>query len=532
MLLFPGRRRTTRLIATSLTLAIVTVAGVTQAAAAAWYQDQTPITGQWAMGGADITNSRWNPYEYQLQPSNVGRLAVKWTSPVAGDVSATPAVVNDAVYFPDWGGYLRKVNARSGQLIWSRKIADYVGIPGAVSRTSPAVVGNTVYIGTQQGARLLAVDTATGDLRWSTALDAHPHAILTQSPVVHKGVVYLGVSSGEEGAAADPSYPCCTFRGSLVATDAVTGRVLWKSYTIPDQGPTIDVFSGAPIWGGTPMIDAATNSVYVATGNNYEIPQSAQDCQDAGGTAAQCLPVWNRINSVLAYDLRTGQLKWSTGQNRFDNWNAGCLPGAPPNNCPPSAGPDWDFGDGVHLFNLRTSDGKQRRAVGVGQKSGEYWMLDAASGAVLWSSVVGPGGAFGGIQWGTATDGQRIYFTESNSNRQPYQLPDGQTIDYSSFGALDPRTGQVLWQVPEPHGAISVAPLSVANGVVYAGSLNGRMYALRAATGQVLWEYQGQGSSNSGPAIVNGSVYWGNGYARWGQGTPSTTFYAFTVPDR
>jgi polyvinyl alcohol dehydrogenase (cytochrome) len=66
--------------------------------------------------------------------------------------------------------------------------------------------------------------------------------------------------------------------------------------------------------------------------------------------------------------------------------------------------------------------------------------------------------------------------------------------------------------------------------VVYAGSMSGHMYALHGATGGVLNDIQGAGSSNAGPAIANdGTIYVGNGYARFGLGTGSTTFYAFSL---
>lgn len=486
-----------------------------------------PLNDQWSVGGYDYRNSRSNPREHILNPRTVDDLATKWLTTTHGDVSATPAVVNGAVYFPDWGGFFSKVDARTGRVIWSRQVAEYVGKTGVVSRSSPAVVGHTVYIGTQQDARLLAIDTGTGQLRWSTQLDTHPHAILTQSPMVFNGVVYQGVSSQEETAAIDPTYPCCTFRGSLAAVDAATGRIIWRSFTLPDQGGSADVFSGAAIWGGTPAIDPRSNTVYVTTGNNYTVPASVDECQNAGGTAEECLPPWNLIDSVLAFDLRTGALKWRTGQATFDAWTRACVPGRPPNNCPPNAGPDHDFGDGPHLLTIRDADGQPRKVVGAGQKSGVYWLLDAATGEVLWSAAAGPGSALGGIEWGTATDGGRIYFTETNWDRVPYQLPGGETINYSSFGALDATTGEILWQIPEPHQGIAMAAMSTANGVVFAGSLNGHMYALDAATGEVRWQIQGEGASNAGPAIVNGTVYWGNGYARNGFGAASTTFYAF-----
>jgi polyvinyl alcohol dehydrogenase (cytochrome) len=479
------------------------------------------------MGGRDHSNTRSNPTEQAIGPSTVGELVTDWTVSTQGDVSATPAVVDGAVYFPDWGGTFWKVDAESGEVIWSRSVPEYVGIADTVSRASPAVMGDTVYIGTQAGGILLAIDTETGDLRWSTPMDPHPEAVLTSSPVVYEGIVYQGVSSQEFLLAGEPEYDCCTFRGSLVAVDAATGEILWKSYTLPDQGPGGDIFSGASVWGSTPTIDPESSTVFVGTGQNYSIPQSASECQDNGGTPEECLPPWNAKDSIVAMDMTTGEIKWSTGPSRFDAWNLACLPGFPPNNCP-NPGPDHDTSDGTHLYTIPGPDGQSRRAVGAGQKSGEFWMLDAATGEIIWSASVGPGSVLGGIEWGTANDGERIFFAETNGDGAPYQLPSGETIDHSSFGALDAATGQLLWQVPEPRGGLAVGPATTANGVVYYGALNGWMYALDAATGELLWEFQGAGSSNAGPAIVDGRVYWGNGYQRIQ--TPSTTFYAFALP--
>lgn len=491
---------------------------------------------RWVMGGHDLANTHWNPHERRLTTATVARLTNAWTFTTSGDVSATPAVVDGAIYFPDWGGTFWKLDAVTGAVIWSHKVSDYVGIDAAVSRSSPAVVGDTVYIGTQQGASLLAIATDTGTLRWKTQIDTHPAAVLTQSPVVFDGLVYQGVSSQEEIFAMDPNYTCCTFRGSLAAVDARTGRIRWQTPTIAAQTPPADhptdIFSGGSVWGGMPTVNPATGTVYVTTGNNYQIPASAKQCQQAGGTAAQCLPAWNRVNSIIGFDLRTGAVKWSTGQDRWDVWNGGCLPSGPPNNCPPSPGPDFDFADGSHLFVLPGPHGRPRMAVGAGQKSGEYWMLDATTGAVIWSAALGPGSFVGGIQYGSANDGRRIYFVETNGDRKPYTLPDGRTIDYSSFGALDAATGRVLWQIPEPMGNVAASALSTAGGVVYAVSVTGRMYALDAATGAVLWQFQGQATSIAAPAIVNGTVYWGNGYVRLGDfgGVAGNSFYAFRVP--
>lgn len=514
-----------RRIAAASALAMVCTVAVAQVIHAPPVSAQEE--SQWAMGGHDLNNSRSNPAEQLLSPSTVDDLAVNWTATTDGDVSATPAVVDGAVYFPDWGGSFWKLNAATGEVLWSRSVPEYVGLADTFARTSPVVVGDTVYIGTQAGGFLLAIDTETGELRWSTPMDSHPQAVLTSSPVVHDGVVYQGVSSTEFLLAGDPAYDCCTFRGSLVAVDAESGEVLWQSYSLPDQGAGGDIFSGASIWGSTPTIDPESNTVFVGTGQNYSVPQSAEDCQDNGGTPEECLPPWNAKDSIVAMDLSTGEIKWSTGPRRFDAWNLACVPGFPPNNCP-NPGPDHDTSDGTHLYTIPGPDGQPRRAVGAGQKSGEFWMLDAGTGEIIWSASVGPGSVLGGIEWGTATDGERIFFAETNGDNEPYQLPNGQTIDYSSFGALDGATGEIIWQVPEPHGGQAVGPATTANGVVYYGALNGFMYALDAATGALLWEYQGAGASNAGPAIVDGNLYWGNGYQRLGP--TSTTFYSFALP--
>jgi polyvinyl alcohol dehydrogenase (cytochrome) len=315
----------------------------------------------------------------------------------------------------------------------------------------------------------------------------------------------------------------------LVALDALTGELRWQTYTVPDNGGQPGGYSGGSIWGGTPAIDRARRRIYVTTGQNYAVPPEAKECQLAGGTPAECLSPDNHKDSIIALDLRSGAIEWAAGPQLFDDWNGGCIPGFPPDNCPESPGPDHDFGTGAQLFKVHAR-GRARQVVGAGQKSGQYWLLDARTGAILWSAAVGPGGINGGIQWGTATDGRRIYVAEANFERKPHTLPDGQTITSGSFAALDAATGAILWQVPDPSDGIDPAAVTVANGVVYAGSFTGRMFALDAATGDILWQFQGQGPCAAGPAVVGGVVYWGNGYPNrlLIPSIPSpSTFYAF-----
>jgi polyvinyl alcohol dehydrogenase (cytochrome) len=512
----------------SLALA-VTVATVSHAPLAG---ANPPTKQQWLSGGQNISDTHSNPFESQIKTQNVGSLGVKWTFGTAGDVSATPAIVNGVAYFPDWGGYLNAVSTNTGALLWKQPISAYDGIGGSVSRTSPAVNKGVVYIGDQNNAHLMAIKASSGKLIWITRLDNHPSAIITQSPLVYKGVVYDGVSSSEEYAASNPSYPCCTFRGSMTAVKAKTGKLLWKTSMVPDNGGLPGGYSGGAVWGSTPALDPSSDTLYITTGNNYTIPASATACQTNGGTPAQCLDPADHIDSIVAMNASTGVIKWADGQGGFDAWTVACKSGGGP-NCPTNAGPDADFGSGAQLLTIKGTNGSPELVVGAGQKSGVYWEADSATGTILWGTQVGPGGAAGGMLWGSATDGSRIYVAEADSNNLPY-TPSGstQSITWGSWAALDPVTGRVIWQTPDPNRGVDVGAVSAADGVMYAGSSSGHMYAMNAATGSILWDYPGQGSSIAGPAIVNGVIYWGNGYARLGPpiGTPSDIFYAFALP--
>jgi polyvinyl alcohol dehydrogenase (cytochrome) len=225
--------------------------------------------------------------------------------------------------------------------------------------------------------------------------------------------------------------------------------------------------------------------------------------------------------------MRTGAIKWVTRALPFDAWTVDCFPGIGTGaNCPEPAGPDYDFGQAPALFSIRI-DGKSRDLVGAGQKSGQYWALDPDTGAVVWTTQAGPGGTAGGLQWGSAVDGKRVYTQNANSNFKPWPGPGGATSGV--WSGLDAATGQILWETRPPDGGSTSGPVTTANGVVFGCSLDadGHMYALNAATGDVLWSFASGGSCLSGAAISNGTVYWGSGYSNFGLGTPNNKLYAF-----
>jgi polyvinyl alcohol dehydrogenase (cytochrome) len=512
--------------------AVVTVLAAAAALYATAQEDGAPHEGRqsradWSMAGQNLANTRSQPAEHRIDPTNASRLSVKWIFTTANSVSATPAVAEDAVYFPDWAGNLYAVNRNTGRQIWSAPISSYDGFTGAVSRVTPAVYQDELIFGDNEelagphnGANLIAVDRSTGALKWITQIDSHPAAIVTGSAAVFDGVVYQGISSSEEGLADTPGYPCCTFRGSVVAVNAKTGRILWQTFAMPDNHGALDAYSGGAIW-QPPVVDPDRGLLYVGTGNNYSAPAAVLACQAIHLMATNCTAPDDHFDSVLALDLRTGAIRWTRRLWGYDVWTVACIAPQAGVTCPSPAGPDYDLGSGANLTN---------GILGIGQKSGIYWALDAKDGSMLWGTPVAPGGPFGGILWGTATDGKRIYVASADSNGKPYKLPSGQAITWGSWSALDPLTGKVLWQTPDPtQGAIDTGSVSVANGVLYAGSQSGGMYAMDAATGKILWSFASGGSVMDGPAIVDGVVYWGSGYGHDG-GTFNNKVYAFEVP--
>jgi len=375
----------------------------------------------------------------------------------------------------------------------------------------------------------MAIDSTTGDLIWSTVVGNHPAEIVTQSAAVFDGVVYVGLASFEEFFAAFiPGYQCCSFQGSMLALDAYTGEIMWQTSMAPAG------YSGNAVWGSTPVVDTKRHTIYIATGNNYTVPDEFLQCiEDAGDdTDAQfeCLDPANLFDSVVALDMHTGEIKWTTQVIPYDAWTVACLFDPESPNCPDPAGPDFDFGQAPILFRDKNL---KKDVLGIGQKSGQFWALDAETGEIIWSTQVGPGGELGGIMWGSAYDGERLYTAISNSQGQPWELIDGSTTFGGGWAALDPSTGDILWQKANPTFFPAIGAVSAANGVVYACSMDqdGYMFALDGATGDILWEFESGGSCNAGAAIVNGFVYWGSGYGSLGPPfTGNNQFYAFSLP--
>jgi len=501
---------------------IAVLAGLLAAAGAAGAAAQTgpgEAPGQWSMAGQNIDDTHSQADEHEISPANVSKLAPRWTLTTAGAISATPTVDDGAVYVPDYGGKLWAVAAGSGRVLWSQDISSYTGVAGDLSRTSPAVYGHELILGDgwilssgaagTSGARVFAVNRRTGKPLWSTQVDTDPNAQITGSPVVYDGVAYVGISSKGEGNDQD------SFRGAVIALDAATGRLLWKTYMVPSNNGGGDsnkpgFYSGNAVWESNFAVDPKRGLLYIDTGNNYSVPDGV--CTTPQQTGCTPPAADDYVDSILALKLSNGAVVWADPTVNGDLWTL----------LQPT-GPDFDFGAGPNLFTtVNPATHRPEQLLGAGQKSGVYWAVDPATGKVAWQTKVGPdgNGGLGGIEYGTATDGKRIYAAEGDTASIPYTLGGsgpyaGQTATGGSWAALDPATGKILWQTPDPQGSFDIGFVSAANGVVYGGSVattGTNMYALDAATGKILWSFASGGSVTGGAAIVAGSVYWGSGY--------------------
>jgi polyvinyl alcohol dehydrogenase (cytochrome) len=510
----------------------------------------------WPSAGANLGNTRYQENESRINSRTVGSLQLEWTFATAGDVTAHPAVDGKYLYFPDSAGFLYKVNKKTGALVWKHAITEYTGFTGDLARGTPAVAGKLLILGNLAGrnaqllgsagppqpAHVFAVDKDTGALVWLKKVDDTQLSFVTNSPIVYKDTAFVGVASNEEliSAFVPKANWQWQFRGSVVALDVKTGHIKWKTYTVP-QG-----YYGGSVWGSTGAVDEKRNLLFMSTGNNYMVPASVLQCL-AVDKPHRCISRDDHFDSIIALDMDSGRIEWGRKGLPDDVWNVACgllsIPGFPidntnpltpgaydncPNGNPTTAGPDYDFAQGPMLL-----DGD---LVGAGQKSGMFWAFDRRTGELAWNTQAAPGGITGGLQWGSATDGDRIFVAASNSGTSrnsggmSWPQKHGPPVTSGGWAALSRKTGEILWTTPDPVNSRSEAPVSATNDVVFGCNLAfgvGTMVAMDAKNGHILWSYSSGGMCNAGASISDGMVFWGNGTFA---GTGAKKVFAFGLP--
>ncbi|HUK02497.1 MAG TPA: PQQ-binding-like beta-propeller repeat protein [Steroidobacteraceae bacterium] len=486
--------------------------------------------GDWNGWGLDAANSRFQR-KPGLAAGDVPRLKVKWAFGYHDvGVYGQPNVIAGRVFISSMTGRVYALDAASGCVYWTydaeapaRTAISIDALPGPPPTRYAAIFGD-------DGAHVYALDARTGALIWKRRLDPHPSARVTAAPALHAHRLYVPLSSLEELSALDPKYECCKFRGSVVALDEATGQVLWRRYLTATPRPYRKSSLGTQLYGPagvsswhTPLVDAKRGLLYAVTGNSY---------------TTQPAPL---SDALIALDLASGAVKWVQQVAHEDNYVVGCV--TPPDqtcpygpscakageaNCPARMGPDHDFGGAPILRTL--PDG--RELILAATKAGAVYAFDPDhAGRILWQAQSGQGSDVGGSEWGPAADEGQLYVAVSDVHPRPGHSPGGLTAYDLASGAVrwhtDPPPAQCSWGSERCSSAQSQA-LSVIPGVVFSGSQDGHLRAYASADGRIIWDVDtaqafttvngvsasGGSLDHAGPVIAQGRLFVNSGYGK------------------
>jgi len=496
-----------------------------------------PFASGW---GINRSNTRFIPEHIaKLNKEDVKKLTVRWSFafPNMSRMRSQPVLVGGGIMLGSQDGTVYFLDEQSGCVRWTFRakaevrtgitVSDWDG-DEKTGQAPHAYFADLI-------ANVYALNLISGELSWIKKVDEHPFATGTGQPVLYDGVVYQPVSSQEEGAAGSPGYVCCNFRGSIVALDAGTGEIAWKSYTIKEMpapagtnsiGNPILAPSGSPVW-NSPTVDEKRRLLYVGTGGNYSSPSQ------------------NTSNAIMAFSLDNGEIKWVRQTMAGDAFNAACFEAMPDHtNCPEENGPDADYGaPPIHISV------DELEILVAGQKSGVAYGINPNDGRIVWEKKLGRGGNQGGVHFGLAAAGNTVFVPISDFDDGILPIEDARPGLY----ALNAFTGDLIWarladnvcrnrKYCDPGIA---APITAIPGAVIAGHLDGRIRAYDSETGEILWQYDtseqietlsgevahgGSMSGGSGPIVANGTLYVTSGYGLVLH-MPGNVLYAFNVPE-
>jgi polyvinyl alcohol dehydrogenase (cytochrome) len=503
----------------------------------------SPSAADWNGWGSDLANTRFQPPDRAgLTAADVPRLKLKWAFafPNTFVANGQPTIVGGRIFVPSANRNIYSLDARSGCQYWSFEAQAPVRTAVSIATLQGERKRYVAFFGDQRG-NAYALDASSGELLWKVRVDEHARSKIVGAPQYYDGRLFVPVTAGEEGAAMNPKYECCSGRGALVALDALTGQKIWETYTITEQPqPTSKNAEGTQMWGpsgasiwSAPTLDVERKVIYAGTGDNFSDPAS------------------NMSDAVVAFDMQTGKIVWYKQLTASDVFNMACEDGPSKASCPEKAGPDVDIGASPILVKLASG----KRVLLVSQKSGVAHALDPdKSGEILWQTRVGRGGALGGIQWGSASDGKNMYVALSDIAFLQKEFATGKKLvaDPKVGGglfALDVTTGRKVWAAAPPScgdrpncSPAQSAAVSAIPGVVFSGSVDGHLRAHSTSDGKVIWDFdttrefvavngvsvKGGSMDGPGPTIAGGMVFVGSGYGAWG-GLPGNVLLAFSV---
>jgi quinohemoprotein ethanol dehydrogenase len=491
----------------------------------------------WTTYGRTNDEQRFSPLD-QINEQNIGQLGLQWSRELGTSrgLEATPLASNGVIYTTGEWSVAYALDAKTGEILWTfdpkvpRARARFICCD--VVNRGVALYHDKVFLGTLDG-RLIALDAKTGKPVWDvvTVDQSKPYAI-TGAPRIAKGLVLIGNAGSEFGV-----------RGCVSAYDAETGKLFWRTFTVPgDPARGFEskaLEEAAKTWhgrywvtggGGTPwdsiVYDPELDLVYAGTGNGTAW---YRDLRSPGGGDNLYLA------SIIALRASDGELVWHYQVTPGDNW-------------------DYDATQPLMLADLKIGEAT-RKVIMQASKNGFFYVLDRQSGqfisakpfvhGITWASeidsktgrpvesatayeglkpvLVSPSsdGAHNwyppamhpgtGLVYVPTRDGsvmlhapEKIWkFNPANWNRGEIPGYEGPLTDKlvaapATAGKLiawDPVAQREVWNVPFPV-VESGGVLATGGNLVFQGRADGMLCAYRATDGKKLWEF------NAGTGIM------------------------------
>lgn len=417
--------------------------------------------GDWPMFGRDYAGGHSQPAEKKIGPVEAAGLAPEWvfsaneaTGDPNNEITGYPIIAGGCVFVgsstgQQTPGWVFSLNADTGEVVWKTKVSHGIYSTAAVHRGKVYVFVSRHGDGGKEGPYVAALDQATGKVLWTTTVDIQEGADAVSSPIIFDGLIFVGISgTAAEGDESDR----LGFQGNFVLLDAHTGKMVKKTWTIP-QNLWDEGYAGGAIW-STIAVDTQTKYAYVGTGNPFNYDSEHE-----------------RTNAMIKVDLDRRRSTFGEVVGSYKGDVEEYFPGLDAAPCEPTTvlgleclRLDLDFGAQPQIF--KDSDGN--KIVGIGQKSGVYHAVEPKNMKSVWKSVVGVPSLVGGVVGTPAYDGENLY--------GPHTIG-------GYMWSLEKNAGMQRWISPFADAIHWGPPATHANGVVYSVDLKGMLVGMEASTG-------------------------------------------------